>query len=147
MLCGQAVICFSIISACVPYLKFLIDALETGMVRADARPAGGTKTYGSSIGGEYYKSKGLHSNQRSLSGVKSPLGANGRANALSMNSLNNERYAGRAGNQVQNVASKASRTDDDVDSQSSQTHIIKKVEWTLTDNHTGMDSSMEPSRE
>ncbi len=45
--------------------------------------------------------------------------------------------AGAGGNQggnndqLQNIAAQGSRTHDDVDSQSSQTIIIDKVEWTL----------------
>ena len=117
------------------------------MVRADARPIGSTEAYGSSSGGEYYKGKSLHSKQRSYFDVKSSGGANGRANMIPMDNLNDDRYAHPAGHQMPIVASKASRTDDDADSQSSQTHIIKKVVWTLTDNHAGTDSSTRKSQD
>ena len=158
MLCAQVIVCFSLISACVPYLKFLIDALETGMVRADSRPVGGTtRSYGSSSGGGYYKGKGSTFKQKQSSlGVKSPMGTDGNNNttttnnnnnSLRMNNLHGNRHSAQSGNQLQNVATKASKTDDDVDSQSSQTHIIKKIEWTLTDNHAGVEHSRGPSQE
>ncbi|KAL9610306.1 MAG: hypothetical protein Q9204_009089, partial [Flavoplaca sp. TL-2023a] len=35
ILLGQTVLFFSLISSCFPFLKFLVDALETGMIRAD----------------------------------------------------------------------------------------------------------------
>lgn len=51
-----------------------------------------------------------------------------------MSSLNGERDGK---NQLQNTATKGSKGDDDLDSQSSQTHIIRKVEWTLTEENAG----------
>ena len=150
VLCAQAVIAFSIITACFPFLKFLIDALETGLVRAADGRERRTQKYGSSSGegGAYYKAQGSRFKQGPLSGGSSgALDASKKSSrvqhsdVLRMNSLDKGRSGGGASkgptNQMQTTATKGSRTSDDVESQSSQTHIIRKVEWTLTEENSG----------
>lgn len=127
VLCAQVVVSFSIISACVPFLKFLIDALETGLVRADGRRAGATNKFSSSGDGAYHKAKGSNFKSPPFSSDSSKPPRINQTSVLRMNSLNG----------VQNVVTNGSRSDDDLDSQSSQTHIMRRVEWTLTEETAG----------
>ncbi|KAL6722353.1 hypothetical protein ACLMJK_001460 [Lecanora helva] len=160
VLCAQVVAAFSIITACFPFLKFLVDALETGLVRAaDGRKAR-TQKYGSSsdnAGGAYIKAQDSRFRQGPSYGVASSgdLTASKlpsrvhHSDVLRMDNLNkNGATAGgrREGNpdHMQTTAMKGSRTSDDVDSQSSQTHIIKKVEWTLTEENSGVPGVVTP---
>ncbi|KAL8704961.1 MAG: hypothetical protein Q9201_001907 [Fulgogasparrea decipioides] len=53
ILLGQTVLSFSLLSSCFPFIKFLIDALETGMIRADVnRSADG---YSKAKGSQFQK--------------------------------------------------------------------------------------------
>ena len=120
------------------------------MVRIETRPAQthGTQHYGSSGGKQHYGSgdyikadAGSKFRAQPSTGNMTPSrhGHKGgvqvsHSDVLRMNNLN-ENGGGKNG--LHNVASKASKGDDDVDSQSSQTHIIRKVEWSLTEENTG----------
>lgn len=119
------------------------------MVRADAR-IGGTQKLGSSgEGGPYFKAQGSRFRQGPSfggAGVATPSKKTSQvqhSDVLRMHSLHGGMGGlhGAAGgnqgshNQLQNTATKGSRGEDDMDSQSSQTHIIKKVEWTLTEGN------------
>ncbi|KAI4150566.1 MAG: hypothetical protein L6R39_002249 [Caloplaca ligustica] len=71
----QIVIAFGIITACYPFLKSLMDALETGLVRVDTRPPNGDHITGSSTGkqysasgGGYYRAQGSQFKQHLSSG-------------------------------------------------------------------------------
>lgn len=156
VLCAQAVVSFSIISACFPFLKFLVDALETGLVRAADGRDRRTQKYGSSTGegGAYYKARGSQyktgpsygHGSRAFGSSKDASMRVQHSDVLRMNNLDKRGsnpgtgIGGNRGpiNQLQTTATKGSRTDDDVDSQSSQTHIIRKVEWTLTEENAGV---------
>lgn len=153
VLCTQVVIALSIISACFPFLKSLIDALETGMVRIETRPANGAQHFGSSggkqysgSGGGYYRAQGSQFRQQpSTAGSPSSVPRNHSASpmnhsdVLRMDSLNLHGVGNvHQGNQLHGVATMASKADNDVDSQSSQAHILKKVEWSLTEENTGL---------
>ena len=112
-----------------------LDALETGLVRADGRRAGATNKLSSTGEGAYYRAQGSNFRSPPFSGSSKPGHVN-QTSVLRMESLNGE--PAPQGNRLQNVATKGSRTEDDLDSQSSQTHIMRRVEWTLTEETNGV---------
>ncbi|KAL8825326.1 MAG: hypothetical protein Q9191_004485 [Dirinaria sp. TL-2023a] len=116
----------SLITACIPYLKPFLQALETGMIRAN----GGAQIhgYGTAYGsGSSKRLKPLSSkgNRRQLNGVR-------------MNSLGYAPGEGQLGGNLPNhqtvtVTSRRHAGDSDGDSQSSESKIIKKtVGWSVT---------------
>ena len=158
-LLGQIIISFSLISSCFPYLKYLIDALETGMVRADGGNNRLTAVKLSS--GGYYKAQGssfrkgpFSSNSKSdgFGAASSASAWDGKKDAsktapeIEMQNLNapsnkeadnTGRRGNRHGLQDGQFESTAYRGDDK-DSQSSETHIIRKVEWSMTEENSAV---------
>ena len=161
-LLGQLVLTTSIIASCFPSLKYLIDALETGMVRADGVNTTHTqlrldasKGGGSSNG--YFRAQGSQfrrgpentaaglDGSNSMSARSSRWGgrskSQGEKNVFRMQSLEGRGGAAAKGGadgsrQYQQrdgqFESTAFRGDDD-ESQGSQTRIVRKVEWSLTE--------------
>ena len=128
------------------------------MVRIETRPANLTSKFGSSGGiqygsggggggggGEYYKAQGSQFKQKPSTGASRNLGPStldsshvNHSDVLRMDDLHSGGGNINQGNQLHSVATKASKKSDDIDSLSSQTHIIRKVEWSLTEEHTGL---------
>ena len=163
VLLGQTIISFSVISSCFPYLKFLIDALETGMVRAD----GAINTQAQlRLTGVKHSSDGYYKAQGS-SFRKSPFSSNSKSDGpeaassvtawggkkdtsktapeIAMQNLdatlnkeadNTEWRSNSHGLPDRHFESTAYRGDDK-DSQSSKTHIMRKVEWSITEESSG----------
>lgn len=134
----------SLITACIPYLKPFMSALETGMIRAN----GGNPTLHSAIipgfnygkgnrstkcylkygkGGESTSSPGQLSDVRLGSlGFSSPLGGKGRKDAATTT-----------------TDSKIGRKDSDADSQGSRSKIIRKtVGWSVTEEAQGVQPAV-----
>ncbi|KAG8533955.1 uncharacterized protein KY384_001697 [Bacidia gigantensis] len=160
ILLGQVVLTCSIIASCFPFLKFLIDVMETGMVRADglnktqinlrtgaSKGGGSTNGYFKARGSQFHKGP-ANSNTEAPS-TETPADSEelathkeiGNGEVFRMQSLRSgakesnggkggmgKGYKGNAG-QFETTAYKGS----DVESQSSQTHIMRKVEWSLTE--------------
>ncbi|KAL8633775.1 hypothetical protein Q9189_000511 [Teloschistes chrysophthalmus] len=131
VLLAEIVLTLSIITACIPYLKPFMEALETGMIRA----SGGATSHGHGFGfgdrstGSQFKQFGYSSklskkpNQSHLSGVR-------------MDSLD---FAGEEGKQHGRAtatisADRKGRVDSDEESQTSQSRIIRKtIGWSVTE--------------
>lgn len=116
----------SLITACIPYLKPFLQALETGMIRAN----GGAQIHG------YGPGYGSGSSKRFK--PLSSKGNRGQLNGVRMNSLGYAPGEGQFGTNLPNgqtvtVTSKRRAGDSDGDSQSSESKIIKKtVGWSVT---------------
>lgn len=128
VLVTQLVQCLSIITACVPYLKPLLEALETGMIRASAGSSG--QSYG--IGSvNRFKKYGLTSRLASKPNNRS------QSSGVRMDNLG---YTGGAklgdpphNRQTVTVSARNGAGDSDGDSQTSESKIIKKtVGWSVT---------------
>lgn len=135
VLVTQVVQAFSIITACVPYLKPFLEALETGMIRAD----GGTTTR-KGLGSNYASNS--NSNNRSAKGYNKYSNGKGsrkesrtdlamaRQDAIALGQF----HPGDPKTQTATISARGRGADSDADSQSSQSKIIKKqIDWTLTD--------------
>ncbi|KAL8788533.1 MAG: hypothetical protein Q9213_001606 [Squamulea squamosa] len=150
ILLGQTVLFFSLISSCIPFLKYLIDALETGMIRADGLNITHAQLRLSSVNHSadgYSKAKGSQFHKgpfssNSEAGTTAPAASRwgGRKRDTSMTSPENiemdwiERgNRGMPNRHLEITADKKS----DVGSQSSQTHIMRKVEWSVTEEKSG----------
>ena len=163
-LVGQIVLTTSIIASCFPFLKFLIDSLETGMVRADglntthkqlrlgpSHGGGSSNGYFRAQGSQFKKGPENTATELDEHKVASPTSprwggrskSHGDKNTFRMQSLdgNGGAVTSKRGNETGggyqqrndgNFESMAYRGDDG-ESQSSQTHIMRKVEWSLTE--------------
>ena len=119
----------SLVTACLPYLKPFLEALETGMIRADggATTRKGLGEYGSSQG-----SRGYQKHSSSDSGKKSRSRDPGslRHDSIALGNFN----PGDMKTQAATISVKGRGPESDADSQSSQSKTIKKqIDWTLTD--------------
>ena len=119
----------SLITACIPYLKPFLEALETGMIRADG---GATTRKGL---GDYSSSQGSRGYQKHSS---SDIGKKRRSrdppsqndDSIALGSF----HPGDMKTQTATISAKGRGLESDADSQSSQSKIIKKqIDWTLTD--------------
>ncbi|KAL9102713.1 MAG: hypothetical protein Q9163_002176 [Psora crenata] len=126
-LCGEIVQALSIITACVPYLKPFVEALETGMIRAETGHRSDMDGFSSC--GRNKKSPSLTNNSNSNpsnSVQKHPLKPLPRKTVYP--------YGAKVEGQSAMVSSEGRQTDADAESQSSQSRIIKMtVGWTVTD--------------
>ena len=143
---------FSLISSCFPFLKFLIDALETGMVRADGlnithaqlrlpsanRSADG---YSRAKGSQFQKgplSYGNNEARRTAPSVSPWSGLRTDTGKLAPVDIEMDRID--RGNHWMpnrhNEITGGKKSEDD--SQSSQTHIMRKVEWSVTEEKSGV---------
>ncbi|KAL8880795.1 MAG: hypothetical protein Q9192_007942, partial [Flavoplaca navasiana] len=151
ILLGQTVLFFSLISSCFPFLKFLIDALETGMIRADGLnithaqlrlPSANRSADG------YWKAKGsqfqpspfsTNNEARKTAPSASPWGGRRTDTTkvapedIEMDRI--ERGTHWLPNRHCEITGGKKSEDD---SQSSQTHIMRKVEWSVTEEKSGM---------
>lgn len=132
MLMSEVVITLSLVTACIPYLKPFLEALETGMFRAD----GGAGTRDRGFGYRYAGNKYGTSSRISAKPNRSQLGG------LRMETLP---YAGEknseSSRQTATVSAKGHGNDSDNDSQSSQSKIIRKtVGWSVTEEPTTITS-------
>ena len=119
----------SLITACIPYLKPFLEALETGMIRAD----GGVTTrkglgdYSSSQGSRGYQKHSSSDNGKKRRS-REPQSQNDDSIALG------SFHPGDMRTQTATISAKGRGLEPDADSQSSQSKIIKKqIDWTLTD--------------
>ncbi|KAL8912045.1 MAG: hypothetical protein Q9171_002898 [Xanthocarpia ochracea] len=146
---GQTVLFFSLISSCFPFLKFLIDALETGMIRADGLniinaqlrlPSANHSADGySRAKGSQFQKGPINSNNNEGKKTTAPSVSNPwvvrRTDTLKAAPENIEMdRIERSSHWLPNrhceiTAGKKSEDD----SQSSQTHIMRKVEWSVTE--------------
>ncbi|KAL8648732.1 MAG: hypothetical protein Q9210_004813 [Variospora velana] len=149
ILLGQTVLFFSLISSCFPFLKFLIDALETGMIRADGVNLINTQLRNPSVNrsaDNYSKAKGSHfqkgpfsfnSDAGTTAPSASPWGGRQRDTSktapenIEMDRVDRQWLPNR---HIRSTADKKS----DVGSQSSQTHIMRTVEWSVTEEKSGV---------
>ena len=120
----------SLITACIPYLKPFLEALETGMIRADggATRRKGLSEYGSSQGSRGYQKQSSSSNgKKSRSRDPEAL----HQDSIAMGNF----HPGDMKTQTATVSARGrGPAESDADSQSSQSKIIKKqIDWTLTD--------------
>lgn len=150
ILLGQTVLFFSLISSCFPFLKFLIDALETGMIRADGLnithaqlrlPSANRSADG------YWKARGSlfqpgpfsYNEARKTAPSASPCsGRRTDTTKVAPEDIEMDRIE-RGTHWLPNrhceiTGGKKSKDD----SQSSQTHIMRKVEWSVTEEKSGM---------
>ncbi|KAI4192075.1 MAG: hypothetical protein LQ346_004503 [Caloplaca aetnensis] len=151
ILLGQTVLSFSLISSCFPLLKFLIDALETGMIRADGQNITHAQLRLPSVN----RSADGYSRARGSQFQKAPFSSNSEAGTTAPAA---SRWGGR-----KKDASKTAPKDIEMDwiersshglpnrhfeitagkksddnSQNSQTHIMRKVEWSVTEEKSGV---------
>ncbi|KAI4252320.1 MAG: hypothetical protein L6R42_008010 [Xanthoria sp. 1 TBL-2021] len=153
ILLGQTVLFFSLISVCFPFLKFLIDALETGMIRADGlnikhaqlrlpsvnRSADGySKAKGSQFQRGAFRS-GSHNEAGKTAPSASPWSGIMRDTSKAAPENIEMDRIDRGSHWLPNrhceiTAGKKSEDD----SQSSQTHIMRKVEWSVTEEKSGV---------
>ncbi|KAI4275922.1 MAG: hypothetical protein LQ337_002837 [Flavoplaca oasis] len=151
ILLGQTVLFFSLLSSCFPFLKFLIDALETGMIRADGLnitnaqlrlPSANRSADG------YWKAKGsqfqpgpFSSNNEARKTAPSVGPWSGRRTDTSKATPQDiemdriDRGTHWLPNRHCEITGGKKSEDD---SQSSQTHIMRKVEWSVTEEKSGM---------
>ena len=134
VLSGEVILALSLVTACIPYLKPFLEALETGMIRADggAPSRGHGFGYGNRSSSRYRKygpssklpSKHSHAQ---LSGMRMEnLGFSGEKR-LEDGSLRR---------QTATVSTKGHGADSDDDSQTSQSKIIRKtVGWSVTEEN------------
>lgn len=122
---------FSLITACIPYLKPFMSALETGMIRADRGAPSAVPGFGyGNLSTKDYPNNGYFSKPVS----KSQL-SNIRMDNLGFSGV--KKMGDAMGNrQTTTVTSKAPAptSDSDNDSQTSQSKIIRKtVRWSVTE--------------
>ncbi|KAL8837530.1 MAG: hypothetical protein Q9170_002489 [Blastenia crenularia] len=145
-LLGQTVLSFSLISACFPFLKFLIDALETGMIRADGlnithaqlrlpsvnRSADG---YSKAKGSQFQKGPFSSNSEAGMTApAAGPWGSRKRDTSKTAPENIEMDWIERGSHWLPNRQSEITAgKKSDVDSQSSQTHIMRKVEWSVTE--------------
>ncbi|KAL8918034.1 MAG: hypothetical protein Q9172_005584 [Xanthocarpia lactea] len=154
VLLGQTVLFFSLISSCFPFLKYLIDALETGMIRADGlnlinaqlrlpsanRSADGySKARGSQFQRGPFSSKN-NEGKKTTPSVSSPWGLRRTDTTWTIPENIEMDRIDRSSHWLPNrhceiTAGKKSEDD----SQSSQTHIMRKVEWSVTEEKSGVE--------
>ena len=126
------VLALSIITACIPYLKPFLEALETGMIRAD----GGAISRSQGFGYKKRYTSGYikHGDSSKLSSKQSRSQVN---NGVELNPLrvpDQKPLDGSPGTQTATVVGKPNEGDSDNDSQTSQSKIIRKtVGWSVTD--------------
>jgi len=131
ILMSEVVITLSLVTACIPYLKPFLEALETGMIRAD----GGAVSRGRGFGyGHSQNSLKKYGNSSRISNKPSRSQLSG----LRMETLP---YAGEknsdSSRQTATVSAKGHGNDSDNESQSSQSKIIRKtVGWSVTEEPT-----------
>lgn len=116
-------------TACIPYLKPFLEALETGMIRADG---GGTARKGLSEYGSSQGSRGHQKHSSSDNGKKSSSRdpASLRHDSIALRNF----HHGNVKTQTATISARGRGLESDADSQSSQSKIIKKqIDWTLTD--------------
>ncbi|KAL8960041.1 MAG: hypothetical protein Q9183_005532 [Haloplaca sp. 2 TL-2023] len=152
ILLGEVVLTLSLVTACIPYLKPFMEALETGMMRAN----GGGPSHGHGFGYGHRSSRKYgplshishsnahpntnnhHNNNHSKSGrtIISPLTKGVRMDTLGYSG--EKEHGGRGGTTT--VSAKGhQRVDSDEDSQTSQSRIIRKtVGWSVTEEPTVM---------
>ena len=126
MLWTEIVQCVSLVSACVPYLKPFLEALETGMIRADG---GRTTRKGLDLSG----SSGSHGYPKHSGRKKSRDPESVHHDSIAMGNF----HPGDKQTQTATISARGRGAESDGDSQSSQSKIIKKqIDWTLTDENT-----------
>ncbi|KAL8907647.1 MAG: hypothetical protein Q9207_001299 [Kuettlingeria erythrocarpa] len=151
ILLGQTVLSLSLISSCFPLLKFLIDALETGMVRADGLNITHAQLRLPSVN----RSADGYSKARGSQFQKGPFSSNSEAGTTTPAA---NRWGGRKRDTSKTVPEDiemdwiergshgqpnrhfeitANKKSDD-NSQGSQTHIMRKVEWSITEEKSGI---------
>ncbi|KAI4270524.1 MAG: hypothetical protein L6R38_007107 [Xanthoria sp. 2 TBL-2021] len=153
ILLGQTVLFFSLISSCFPFLKFLIDALETGMIRADGlnithaqlRLPSATRSadgYSKARGSQFQKGPfSFSSNNEAGKTALSASPWSGRMRDTSKAAPENiemdriDRGSHWLPNRHCEITAGKKSEDD---SQSSQTHIMRKVEWSVTEEKSGV---------
>lgn len=125
VLLGEVVLALSLITACIPYLKPFLEALETGMIRADGGAVASTPRfpYRWPFTSGYTK----HSDSSKQSSKPSRTQGGG----ISMNNLEDSREKhvedGNLGRPTAAVLAKGRGADSDNDSQTSQSKIIRKT--------------------
>lgn len=129
ILMGEVVITLSLVTACIPYLKPFLEALETGMMRADGGGVGRGRGFG------YANSR--HGGGKKY-GSSSRISAKASRSQLSAMRMDNFGFAGEKdaehGHQTATVSAKGHGHDSDNDSQTSQSKIIRKtVGWSVTE--------------
>lgn len=140
----QTVQALSIITACIPYLKPFLEALETGMIRA----GGGAQKFGGPAGGSpaggsptAYTSTPSSSRFHKLAFLKrgQPSRQSGGVRMDDLGGAFGAAVAGEGQMQATTVSANRRGVDSDAESQNSQSNIIKKtVDWTLTDEVKGV---------
>ncbi len=126
MLWTEIVQCVSLISACVPYLKPFLEALETGMIRADG---GKTTRKGLDVSG----SSDSHGYQKHSSRKKSRDPEAVQHDNIALGNF----HPGDKQTQTATISARSRGAESDGDSQSSESKIIKKqIDWTLTDERS-----------
>ncbi|KAL8981399.1 MAG: hypothetical protein Q9177_005580 [Variospora cf. flavescens] len=150
ILLGQTVLFFSLISSCFPFLKSLIDALETGLVRADGLNVHNAQLRIPTVNrsaDNYSKAKGSHfqkgpfsftSEARATTPSASQWGG-GRPNDTSKTAPENIEMDRIERQWLPNRHNRStSDQKGDVGSQSSRTHIMRTVEWSVTEEKPGV---------
>ncbi|KAL9129042.1 MAG: hypothetical protein Q9217_002412 [Psora testacea] len=131
VLCTEIVQALSIITACIPYLKPFLEALDTGMIRVDAMPR--SKIYGLS---SYTLTSHSENKKNPSSGNRSQFPPK-PTKIQPLKTLPAETvyaYGANVEGQSAVVSSDGPQTDPDAESQSSQSRIIKKtIGWTVSD--------------
>lgn len=157
VLCTEVVIFLSFFTACIPYLKPLIEAMESGMIRGDdmrrrgvdpeeygggqSNNGGGSRGGGSRLGKLFSGNSGSKNGSKMMSSKKGMRMDNfssdssrsmSMAGALSPHSgkhnTNTTISGGHIGHKSPHKSDhKGGNNDDDGDSQSSQSKIIKKT--------------------
>ncbi|KAL8860940.1 MAG: hypothetical protein Q9178_002695 [Gyalolechia marmorata] len=158
VLLGQIVLFFSLLSSCFPFLKFLIDALETGMIRADGlnlinaqlrlpsanRSADG---YSRAKGSQFQKGPFSSNNNNNNEGKKTAPSVTLSPWAVRRTDMTKavpeniemdriDRSSHWMPNRHCEITAGKKSEDD---SQSSQTHIMRKVEWSVTEEKSGVE--------
>ncbi|KAL8847394.1 MAG: hypothetical protein Q9221_007581 [Calogaya cf. arnoldii] len=148
ILLGQTVLFFSVISSCFPFLKYLVDAPETGMIRADGVDITHAQLRLGSGADGYSKEKGSQFQR----GPFSLNGSAGKRVASANASSDKKRDTGkraleniemdrieRGSHWLPNRHCEITAGKKSVeDSEGSQTHIMRKVEWSVTEEKSGV---------
>ncbi|KAL8686760.1 MAG: hypothetical protein Q9218_006885 [Villophora microphyllina] len=131
VLLAEIVLTISLVTACIPYLKPFMEALETGMMRA----SGGATSRGQGFGFGDRSTSG-RSKQHGYGSKMSNKPSRSQLSIVRMDSLG---FAGEKDKQhgrgtVTVSANGRGRADSDEESQSSQSRIIRKtVGWSVTE--------------